>query len=98
MKAIQIRKWVSKILRQQEILNFVAAHPKLTALLAGVGITITFSFVGRLAGESLSFSAPAFAEKPVDFPTDIPAEKFPKLLGVPCDACFEKIPFLEGDT
>ena len=99
MQTIRMRKWVSKILRKQEILNFIAAHPKLTALLAGVGISITFSFVGRFAGESLSFSAPAFAEKPVDFQTDISEDKFPELILLEPDISdkFPELILLEPD-
>ncbi len=99
MQTIRMRKWVSKILRKQEILNFIAAHPKLTAVLAGVGISITFSFVGRFAGESLSFSAPAFAEKPFDFQTDISEDKFPEFILLETDISdkFPEFILLETD-
>jgi hypothetical protein len=73
MQTIRMRKWVSKILRKQEILNFIAAHPKLTALLAGVGISITFSFVGRFISED------KFPELILLEP-DISEDKFPEFI------------------
>jgi hypothetical protein len=34
---------------KQTILNFVGAHPRLTAILAGFGISVTFASIGRFA-------------------------------------------------
>lgn len=64
-------------LSKQHILDFVTAHPKLTALLAGLGITITFSLIGRFSLEAshLAFAAGAEGKFPLDH--SIPLEKFP---------------------
>lgn len=40
--------YVLKILKEG-VLNFVGAHPRLTTVLAGLGITVAFSSMGRLA-------------------------------------------------
>jgi hypothetical protein len=42
---------------KQAILNFVGGHPELTTLLAGVGITVAFGSVGRLAIHEVLASA-----------------------------------------
>ncbi len=45
-----IPKYVHKIsISRQTILNFVGAHPKLIAVLAGFGISVTFASIGRFA-------------------------------------------------
>src|SRR6188472_1760866 len=38
---------IKQNISKQTILNFVTAHPRLTAILAGLGISIIFSSVGR---------------------------------------------------
>jgi hypothetical protein len=38
---------VKQKLSKQTIINFVGAHPRLTAIIAGLGISIVFSSVGR---------------------------------------------------
>ncbi|MDP9289969.1 MAG: hypothetical protein M3P08_17480 [Thermoproteota archaeon] len=62
---------------KQHILNFVTAHPKVTTLLATLGITITFSLIGRLSLEHthLAFAQGAAGKFPLD--ESIPLEKFP---------------------
>jgi hypothetical protein len=40
---------VKQKLSKQTIMNFVGAHPKLIAILAGFGISVTFASVGRFA-------------------------------------------------
>jgi hypothetical protein len=51
MKVFLIQKYQSakQKLSKQTILNFVGAHPRLTAVLAGLGISITFASIGRFA-------------------------------------------------
>lgn len=36
-----------KRISKQSILNFIGAHPRLISLMAGIGISFTFSFVGK---------------------------------------------------
>jgi hypothetical protein len=45
---IQLTNKLITISKKQTILDFVAAHPRLTAILAGLGISIVFSSIGRL--------------------------------------------------
>lgn len=62
---------------KQDILNFVIDHPKLTTLLAGLGITLSFTLIGRLSLEHahLAFAQGATGKFPLD--ESIPLEKFP---------------------
>ena len=89
---------------KQNILDFVISHPKLITLLAGIGITITFSLVSRF---SIEHTQLAFAQDtggggsfPVDkFPSDTVADKFPvekvpktlnQIPNVTCPACIDE--------
>src|SRR5438093_13074097 len=45
---IYIKKYLSQ-LSKQRLVNLVTAHPRLTTILAGFGIAIAFSTVGRIA-------------------------------------------------
>jgi hypothetical protein len=40
------KSWLEKI-SKQDMLNFVTAHPRLISVMAGIGISFTFSFVGK---------------------------------------------------
>jgi hypothetical protein len=40
---------VKQKLSKQTILNFVTTHPRLTAIVAGLGISFTFASIGRFA-------------------------------------------------
>ena len=78
---------------KQYILNFVTAHPKVTTLLATVGITISFSLIGRISLEDshLAFASPTIPlEK---FPVDhIPKDTLATLNGVSCSGCVDLPP------
>jgi hypothetical protein len=51
MKLFRMQRYlgVTQKLSKQGILNFVGAHPRLTAILAGFGISVTFASIGRFA-------------------------------------------------
>jgi hypothetical protein len=62
-------KYLHRIsISRQDILNFVGAHPKLTTVLAGIGITLAFGSVGRLTVHEALTSVAASST-----PTDLPA-------------------------
>jgi hypothetical protein len=46
-RSIRLINKITTISKKQTILNFITAHPRLTAILAGLGISIVFSFLGR---------------------------------------------------
>ena len=51
MKLFPMQRYfnVKQKISKQTILNFVGAHPRLTAILAGLGISFTFASIGRFA-------------------------------------------------
>jgi hypothetical protein len=51
MKVFLVQRYRSakQKISKQTLLNFVGAHPRLTAILAGLGISITFASLGRFA-------------------------------------------------
>jgi hypothetical protein len=60
-----------KLSKKQTILNFIAEHPRLTAIVAGLGISFTFASFGRFAvHEAFALSAASFNDGVYNVPDD----------------------------
>jgi hypothetical protein len=81
-------------------MNFVGAHPKLIAILAGFGISVTFASVGRFAVHeafAITVSSPTsdlVYNVPNDHITNVEVDKVPEgahihqvLGGITCSGC-----------
>ncbi len=81
---------------KQHILDFVVAHPRITTLLAGFGIAVSFSLIGRLSldGAHVAFAAPPDHNIPLEkFPVEqVPKDTLATLHGVFCQECIDKNP------
>jgi hypothetical protein len=65
--SIRLINKITTISKKQAVLNFITAHPRLTAILAGLGISIVFSSFGRFfVHEALATATTAVA------PTSLP--------------------------
>jgi hypothetical protein len=89
---------VKQKLSKQTILNFVGAHPRLTAIVAGLGISFTFASVGRFAVHeafAITGSLPTsdlVYNVPNDHITNIEIDKVPgphahQVVAVFCSGC-----------
>jgi hypothetical protein len=75
MKIFLVQKYryvKEKLSKKQTIMNFIAEHPRLTAIVAGLGISFAFASIGRFAiheAFALSVASP-FNDAVYNVPSD----------------------------
>jgi hypothetical protein len=100
MKLFLVQRYldVKQKMSKQTIMNFVGAHPRLTAILAAFGISITFASIGRFAVHeafAITASSPTsdlVYNVPNDHITNVEIDKVPgphshQVVAIFCNGC-----------